>query len=187
MMTLVAALPLSWWTSIIEQSIGDLRGHGRVKVDASRRHGRDRRQEFRWRTLLQDITGCSRPKQVLEISVVVVSRQGDDRDSWLHAFQRPGRDQTIHARHRDVHDNGVRLERFGLREHVLPVGRLADDLHTGLAVNQELQSLADGCVIVRDENAEEPCHITRFFAAGATAGARTMTVVPRPGVDSIWS
>ena len=88
-----------------------------------------------------------------------MSRQGDDRHVRLRPFQRPGRDQAVHPGHRDIHHDDVRLQRFRLLEDVIAVSRLADDSHVGLTVDQQLQSLAHGRVVVREKDAERARHL----------------------------
>ena len=88
-------------------------------------------------------------------------------------------------RHGDVHDHHVREELLGHPARGFAVGRLADHFEIGLGVDQATFSPSrttawSSASRIRSLSIGSP------RAGRARVGTRTKTVVPPPGVDSIW-
>ena len=79
-------------------------------------------------------------------------------------------------RHRDVEHADVRALAQRELDRLDAVGGLGDDLHVGLAVEQQLQPAADDPVVVGDQ---QPHAATRMPRAGSVSSI----VVPSPGAE----
>ena len=87
-------------------------------------------------------------------------REGDDRHVGLRALERSRCNQAVHAQHRDVDHDDIGLQGLRLPEDAIAVSRLADDLHVGLTVDQQLQAVTDRCVVVCEQDAERHGHLS---------------------------
>ncbi len=63
-------------------------------------------------------------------------------------------DESRHAGHRDIHDDNVGLECQCLFDRRLPVARLGDDSHVRLSFDNQFETVADGHVIIGEQNAQ---------------------------------
>jgi len=123
-------------------------------VDATSGDGSDRPQHFRRPALLQDVAHRSGAQQLLQVAVVGVSGERDDLDLRARFANGLSCAQTVHARHRDIHDDHVGTESCGLLHGRLPVGRLGHDLHIRLRVEDGFQPFTDRFVIVGEKDAQ---------------------------------
>ena len=81
-------------------------------------------------------------------------RQRDDGHVRPRLLERSRRDQPIHPRHRDVHDDDVGLEIDGALDGGRAVAGLGDHFHVGLSVDEQPQTVPDGHVVVGEQYAE---------------------------------
>ena len=105
-------------------------------------------------------------------------------------FQFSRGDEAVHARHRDIHDDDVRPRLARLLDGAVSIAGFRHDFHVVLAIDQQLESMTHGHVIVRQKNAKlrgSSCSLmTRCVLSGrAPAAIRTRMVVPLPTADSI--
>ena len=61
-----------------------------------------------------------------------------------------------HDGHADIQQDDVRLEAFGERERLTPVGGATHDLERGRAAQNGLERLGEQAVVVRDHQGDSP-------------------------------
>ena len=88
------------------------------------------------------------------VGVVGMTGQRDDRDTWQQLFQFAGGHQAVHPGHRDVHDDHVGRQLQRPLHAGLAVARLGDHAHVRFAVDEQLQAVPDGHVIVDQQDSE---------------------------------
>src|SRR3954454_20546291 len=147
-----------------------LDGVGQERVAAV--DGADRVQQRLVDLALEHVAGRAGLQRVEHVALVVVHRQrehlrvGHVRADLARALQ------AGHARHRHVEHAQVRARGERLLEGLDAVGGLGDDLHVGLAFDQQLQAAAHDAVIVGDEDP----HVAPMVSS---------MVVPSPGSEKM--
>ncbi len=109
-----------------------------------------------------------------EIAVLVLSMYDDER--YLFEALQAGHPRHRHVEHADV---GLLAQRH--LDGLDAVAGLRDDLHVGLAVEQQLQAAAHDAVVVCDQEPHAAATCTRVPRARTVSS----TVVPSPGADVI--
>ncbi len=82
-----------------------------------------------------------------------VGEGAQHEDGGLRAAggQRADEPEGVDARHREVLEDDVRVERAGERERLVGVGHRADELAVRLGLEQHAQPVADGLAVVDDQ------------------------------------
>jgi hypothetical protein len=88
-----------------------------------------------------------------------VARQREHARGWAFVHQLRRRGKTIEAGHGNIHDDDVGRDLLGLSYRFTAIAGGGDDLHVGLCVQNHSQALADGFVIVGEEDAEFGGHM----------------------------
>ena len=117
--------------------------------------------------------------------------QRDDGGSRCHVLHGPGCSQAIHGGHGEIEYDDVGLQRTRVLKGDLSVGRLRDDLHVLLRIDQEPQAVPDGFMILGDQDADgrhvDSGDVVCSGVSVRASGDRRYTVVPCPGDDSTSS
>ena len=132
--------------------------------------GADRVQQRLVDLALEHVAGRAGLQRVEHVALVVVHRQREHlRLGQVRADLARGL-QAGHARHRDVHHAQVGRVGERLLEGLDAVVGLGDDLHVGLALDQQLHAAADDAVVVGDQDP----HVAPMVSS---------MVVPSPGAE----
>ncbi len=134
-------------------------------------HGADGAEQRLVDLALEHVAGRARLQRVEHVALVVVHREHEHLRGGQVRADLARRLDARHARHGDVEDAevGALLER--LLEGVDAVLGLRDDLHVGLAVDQEAHAATDDAVVVGDEDFHEAAPMVSSI------------VVPSPGAE----
>ena len=82
-----------------------------------------------------------------------MARQGNDPHLGEFGYKALSRLKPIEFRHGQVHNDDVGLKLAGLLEDFLAVGCFADDLHLGMIIDEQLETVANDLVVIGQKNA----------------------------------
>src|SRR5918995_251984 len=123
---------------------------------------------------------------------IVILLHADDEDAYVGAGvqDRTGRLDAVDPGHTEVHQDHVRLERFGEREGLPPVARLAYYLEVGRGEEQGTQPVTEVGMVIGDELPDllqgyvPPCK-PDWSLASIAQGKSAVTLVPPEATASM--
>ena len=121
-------------------------------------HLADRLHERRHRLALRDVARGPHSQRLLDVAVVQERAQEDDAGLRPCLPHQPGRLETRHARHVDVHDDDVGLPLDGEGQGLAAVAAPPDDPQAGLQAKLVGDGAPHECMIVHDKNTNFGTH-----------------------------
>ncbi len=80
-----------------------------------------------------------------------VNGQSNDGNPWPRLFDATGGFDAVDLRDVDIHHHDIRLVPFGQKDGLFAVGRLRDDFHVRVELDEALEGRTDGRVIIHQK------------------------------------
>ncbi len=156
-------------------------------------HRADGREEFGICGTFDHIARRTGRQHLAQVRFVIV--HGQDEDTRLRTmFAKLGHGgHTSRPGHGQVEQDHVGLQLGTQRDGLHPIPGLSDHLHLRVGLQKEAQAGTQDRMIVGNKNPNSRSHVSRSpriadsVEGNSVAGTSAITVVPRPGVDSMES